>query len=110
MRYVVAREGYRIDETKVVREGAFYLKNDNEIIPVRDKTGALIGLADGFERKEDGSISFDVDLTAKANIDEDSGAVRLNPIGSYLRSDGTTVIVNARIREIVFGVPTKMGF
>lgn len=110
MRYVVAREGYRIDETKVVREGAFYLKDENEIVPVRDSEGRLIGLADGFRREEDGTITFDVDLTSTAEIDEDQGAVQLNPIGSYLRSDGVTVIISARIREIAFGVPTKMEF
>lgn len=99
MRQVVVYEGRRTHDDKVILEGALYVKED--IIPVRDNQGTLIGLADDFNRDDDGAISFDIDLVGEATVLADKLPILLvSPIAEFVRQDRATVVEGGRIREV----------
>lgn len=99
MRQVVIHEGRRTHDDKVIEEGALYV--DDPIIPVRDNEGTLIGLADEFERNDDGEVSFNIDMTNGEVILRDKLPILvINPIAEFERRDRVTVVQGGRIREV----------
>jgi hypothetical protein len=106
-RLVVAYEGKETTDRRYIESGALYVKEGEPIIPVRDRNGVLIGLADDFQRDETtGEISMDVELTGKEfNVGRfENATIDVHPMASQIREDGKMVIVNGRIRQISFGM------
>lgn len=99
MRQVVIHEGRRTHDDKVIEEGALYV--DDPIIPVRDHEGTLIGLADDFQRSDDGEISFEIDMTNPENLLKGKLPIlEVSPIATFERRDRVTVVQGGRIREV----------
>ena len=106
-RLVIAYEGKETTDRRFIDPGALYVKDGEPIIPVRDRNGVLIGLADDFQRDEaTGEITMDIELTRKdINVGRfEKATIDVHPLASQIREDGRMVIVNGRVRQIMFNI------